>query len=236
MRTCEVQCSTGLRSRRADNCATVSAAPATTRYLDPREFLEHVGPDRHETLAASKSVGDLRHVDVAAGVGADPMWGDEVARGSALTLVSEARQHPAAHIHHCDPAGLILLDLAAPEGALPRNPPQLRNVDQAVPNAETRGPLHVGPLFDELARGAEDLDSIVFPVSHENALVGSHPDVVGLVELAGPGAGLTPGLNELAVGGETVDTGVAVSVRNIQIAVGGKGDAGRTVEGRRHRG
>ena len=82
------------------------------------------------------------------------MRGDEVAWGSSLTLVSEARQNLAAHIHHCDPAGLILLDLSAPEGALPRNPPQFCNVDQAPSNIETRRPLYVSPLFDELARGA----------------------------------------------------------------------------------
>jgi hypothetical protein len=46
--------------------------------LDPRELLEHVGPDRHTAMAAPNRMGNLRHVDVAAGVGTNSMGGDEV--------------------------------------------------------------------------------------------------------------------------------------------------------------
>ncbi len=214
-----------LRTEGADPCVHPKAL-----YSYPRELLEHVGPDRHTAMTAPNRVGNLRHVDVATGVGTNSVGGDEVPRSGTLTLVSKTDQHPAAHIHDCDPAGFILLDLPAPIGALSRDPPQLRNIDQAVPDAEAGGSLHVCPLFDELPRQAENLDSIVFPVSHENALVGKHPDVVGQVELTGAGTGFAPGLNQFPVGGEMMDAGIAITVRNIQVAVGGNCNAGRAVE------
>ena len=59
-----------------------------------------------------------------------------------------------------------------------------------------------------------------------------HPDAVRNMELAVPGlAGLPPGLDELAAAGEAMDTGIAVAVRNVQVAVGVDGDVAGTIEG-----
>src|SRR5579884_3241668 len=82
---------------------------------------------------------------------------------------------------------------------LTRPPPQLRHVDQTVAiNVDRGGALHVGPLLDELAIRAEDLNAVVFTVRDEDSAIRRGPDAVWQVELARPCAWLPPGLDQLS--------------------------------------
>ena len=87
-------------------------------------------------------------------------------------------------------------------------------------------------MVTKVAAGGEHLDTVGFPVHHVHPLVGVYGDVVRTYELAGVYAGLAPGEPVLPVGRVDVDASVAVSVRNIDIAVSGhNGGRGGTVEG-----
>jgi len=90
----------------------------------------------------------------------------------------------------------------------------------------------MGPHIQKLAVPGVDVDPVVFPVGHEDAVIGGHPDAVGEAELAGPAARFAPGLDERPVGLEAMDSGVAVPVAHIQLAIGRHGHVGRPVEGR----
>jgi hypothetical protein len=88
----------------------------------------------------------------------------------------------------------------------------------------------VGPDREQVAGRAEDLDAVVLAVADEDPAVGVRPDRVQKVELAGVGAGLAPGLQQGAVRREPVDPGVAVPIRDVELAILRHREAGRAVE------
>ena len=88
----------------------------------------------------------------------------------------------------------------------------------------------VVPLIYELTVAGEDLEAIVFAVGDVEAFAAVDEHAVRQVELAGAGAGLAPGLDELASGGEAVDAAVAIAVTDVDFAVGCNGDVGGVVE------
>ena len=98
--------------------------------------------------------------------------------------------------------------------------------------------LHVG--VEQLAVLAEDLNSVVAPVGHEQASLRIHLQGVGGAELAGPEPDLAPLFDERAVGGELQDAAggagrrigalPAVAVRDEDVAVRRGDHVARLVE------
>src|SRR4029079_13782401 len=95
---------------------------------------------------------------------------------------------------------------------------------------EMRRALRIGPLLEELAVRAEDLDPGDFPVAHEHAPVGGDGDAMRQPELAGAVAGLAPRALQLPAGREHVHARIAIAVRDVDLALGADGDVGWTVE------
>src|ERR1700730_4923427 len=71
-------------------------------------------------------------------------------------------------------------------------------------------PVQVVPLRLPFAVAIEYLHPVVFAIGDVEPALGIAADVVRDVELAGIGAGLTPGAQQFALDGEFVDAGVAV--------------------------
>src|SRR5208282_4518399 len=104
---------------------------------------------------------------------------------------------------------------------LAREPAELGHIDEVVfIYINILRPLNIGPLGQVLALSAENLDPVVLAVGDEHATVPMGPKTVRCTELAWAGTGLAPGLQERPLRVETVDTGVAVAVRHIQVAPG----------------
>src|SRR5258706_9318088 len=81
------------------------------------------------------------------------------------------------------------------------------------------------------AVAVEHLDAVVLAVRHIDKAVGVGCDVVDDVELAGIGARLAPGFDQSAVWRVFVDAGVAVPVRDVDLAFGRERSMGTAVEG-----
>src|SRR5213593_4561637 len=73
-------------------------------------------------------------------------------------------------------------------------------------------PAELFPLCDELAVLVEDLDPVVVPVADEQPAFGIHRERVRLVELAGSGPQLAPGLDQLPIPGELENAIVSAAV------------------------
>src|SRR5262249_31042292 len=88
----------------------------------------------------------------------------------------------------------------------------------AAAAAQRAGAMQVVPLRLILAVAVEYLHAVVLAVSDIDPAVLVGDDVVHDVELARIGAGLAPGLDELAVGRELVHAGIAVTVGDVDVA------------------
>ena len=97
-------------------------------------------------------------------------------------------------------------------------------------HVQPRRPMHVDPLSLVFAVAVEHLDPVIFPVGDVDPAVAVAADVVRDVELAGIGAGLAPGEQELAVRAEFMDPRIAVAVRDVEIALRREGGVGAAVE------
>src|SRR6478735_7229392 len=93
-----------------------------------------------------------------------------------------------------------------------------------------RRPLRVRPLAQILTIRTEDLNAIAFAVADINASFGINRDAVRKIELSRPLARLAPRSLQLAFRREDMDAGVAVSVADVDVAVGPDSDIRRTVE------
>ena len=71
---------------------------------------------------------------------------------------------------------------------------------------------------------------MIFPVGDVDPAIGVTADVVRDIELAGIGAGLAPGEQELAVRAEFMDPRIAVAVRDVEIALRREGGMGAAME------
>lgn len=81
------------------------------------------------------------------------------------------------------------------------------------------GEQEVSPLGYEFPISRKHLYSIVFPVAHVKDTPFVHQYAVGYVELSRlRGSGFSPGGFQIALGGESMDTGVAVTVGSVQVA------------------
>ena len=92
------------------------------------------------------------------------------------------------------------------------------------------GPVQIVPLRLVFAVAVEHLHAVVLAVGDIDPAVGVGDDVVDDVELAGIGAGLAPGLDQLAVGRVFVDAGIAVAVGHIDLALRRQRSVGAAVE------
>ena len=73
------------------------------------------------------------------------------------------------------------------------------------------------------------MDPVVLPVRHKEAVVGRNPDTMRQSELSGTRPRLTPRLDKPSVGCETVHTGIAVPITDVNLSVGRNGYIGRPV-------
>ena len=92
------------------------------------------------------------------------------------------------------------------------------------------GPVQIVPLGLVFAVAVEHLHAMVLAVGDIDPAVGIGGDVVDDVELAGIGARLAPGLQQLAVGRVFVDAGIAVTVRDVNLALRRQRGMGAAVE------
>src|SRR2546425_1501541 len=188
--------------------AAFTGGTPSARSPHERELLERVAVRRDEVVAHADRPGDLGDVEVAVRVEREPVWRAEVPRTAGIggapgllqrTVVAEACDDRAALVADRDAAREVTLDRAAPERPEPGPPAELGDVRAAVRvEGELRRPLHVGPLREELAVGAEHLDAVVLAVADEHAAVAVHRDTVREHELARAGPGLAPGREALA--------------------------------------
>src|SRR2546428_2529434 len=209
---------------------------------DQPDLLERVAVRRDEIVAHADRPGDLRDVEVAVRVERETVRRTEVPRTTRIggapglvrrAVVAEARDDRAALVADCDAAREVTLDRAAPERPEPRPPAELGDERPALRvEGELRRPLHIGPLREELAVGAEHLDAVVLAVADEHAAVRVHGDAVREHELARAGPGLAPGREELAARREAVDPRIPVAVGDVQVAVRRDREVRRPVEGR----
>ena len=172
-------------------------------------------------------MGHFADVEVAVGVDGYAVGGGEVSRVFAGGGFAEAGLEVALFV--------VDTDAMAEAGSVDDVDVgrHFRHVEVAVcVHVEARGAPDAGPLSLKLAAGGEDLDAMVLAVGDENVFVAVNDDVVGDDELALAGAGFSPGVDELALGAEAVDVGVAVAVGDEEVAGnGGDGKMSGAVEG-----
>ena len=109
---------------------------------------------------------------------------------------------------------------------------ELADIDVVLPEHHGVRPVDVAPHGNEPAFHVEDLDPVGLPVHHVHPLLVVDGDVVRSDKLAGVNARLSPGKFVIAASAVDVDSGVAVAVRNIDVAVAGAdGRRGRAVKG-----
>ncbi len=89
----------------------------------------------------------------------------------------------------------------------------------AAAAAQRAGPVQIVPLRLVFAVAVEHLHAVVLAVGDIDPAVVIGGDIVDDVELAGIGAGLAPGFQELAVRRIFVDAGIAVAVGDIDLAL-----------------
>ena len=89
----------------------------------------------------------------------------------------------------------------------------------ATAAAQRAGPVQKVPLRLVFAVAVEHLHAVVLAVGDIDPAVGIGRDIVDDVELAGIGARLAPGLEQFSVRRIFVDAGIAVAVRDIDLAL-----------------
>ena len=89
----------------------------------------------------------------------------------------------------------------------------------AAASTQRAGAVQIIPLRLVFAVAVEHLHAVVLAVGDIDPAVGIGRDIVDDVELAGIGAGLAPGFEQLAVRRIFVDAGIAVAVGNIDLAL-----------------
>ena len=94
----------------------------------------------------------------------------------------------------------------------------VENRVMAIGHAEATRAVQVLPLGLELTVAVEDLHPVVLTVGYVDPTIGVTADVVDDIELAFTGAGLTPRHQQLSVRRVFVDAGVAVAVRDVNVA------------------
>ena len=83
-------------------------------------------------------------------------------------------------------------------------------------------PVHIDDLRFVLSVPVEDLHPVVLAVGDVDPAIGVATDIVRKIEFTRPGPGLTPTLEQLAVGRKLVDGGIAIAVGDVNVAVWGQ--------------
>ncbi len=161
------------------------------------------------------------------------MWGEEVTGGTRIGASAPACLEGAGSIEDADaPSGSARLSQAGAWPA-PGVETEFGHVNPPLPvDRYLTGPGYVGPLASIAPIAREKLNPAILAVGHVDDPFLIHGDAVRQVKLCGTAAGLSPGLNEPALGREVMDSGVAVTVRDIDIAEEPEGDVGRVVKRR----
>src|SRR6516225_4087459 len=100
----------------------------------------------------------------------------------------------------------------------------------AVWHAEAARAMQILPLGLVFAVAVEHLHAVVLAVGDIDPASGIAADIVNDIELALAGAGRAPGEQQLAVRRVCVDTGIAVAVRDVDVAVRRQRGVGAAVE------
>src|SRR6185437_3671922 len=172
---------------------------------------------------------DLADIDGARRIDGDAVRRDELARPALAREIADARQKLALVRHDAEArpdARHLLIDLAAG--------PELADVAhrfRGIGHAEAAGAVDVVPLRLVAALAVEHLDAVVLAVGDIDPAIGVGDDVVHDVELAGPGAGLAPGEEQLAVVRVFVHARIAIAVGDIDLLLRRERGVGAAVEG-----
>jgi len=159
------------------------------------------------------------------------VWNKEIARRAAIGTYP-AQQYIAVQVENADVSRQIMPDGTVHEGMVPNIPPQARNIYQSVlVYADIRRTLHMRPLIEVFAIRAEELDTVVLAIAYQHPSIGGDADAVREIELARTSAGLSPGLDQFTVSGESMDPGIAVPVSDVKFAVSRNGDIRGRVKG-----
>ena len=102
-------------------------------------------------------------------------------------------------------------------------------------DVDAHGGFEVGPLIQEPAVGAEHLYPVILPVGNVYSPVFRHPNAMRYPELARPTARRAEGVYGFPIGGEPVDAGITISVRDINLSRRSNRCIGRMVERGLHR-
>src|SRR5215212_3971916 len=151
-------------------------------------------------------------------VDGESMRGQELAELGPRWRVAKAADQLSLMINDTDPRPEVG-DVAANRGG----GADLADIEDrlvSIRHAEATGTMQVLPLRLELTVAVEHLDAVVFAVGDIDPAVGIATDVVDDVELALTGPGRAPGHEQLAVGRVFVDTGIAIAVRHVNLALG----------------
>jgi TolB-like protein/class 3 adenylate cyclase/lipoprotein NlpI len=183
------------------------------------ELVQHAQPLRRRALGIARPgpPGQLSDEDAALAIDRDPVGRSEMAGFEPGMHTAEPRQYLTLVAVDADPrtdVRPVAIDLARRSA--------LTDVNQRVApgrHAHAVRPVQIVPLGLEPAVAGEDLYPVVFAVGDIDPAVGVAADVVRHVELAGVGAGLAPCKQQSAVRRVFVDAGVAVAVRDIDLAL-----------------
>ena len=110
-------------------------------------------------------------------------------------------------------------------------PPQLGHISAALRiEHQVRGALGVRPLAEVLAVGTEDLDAVALAVAHEDAPIGGARNAMRQIKLPRSASRLAPRVLQLPGRRKAVHARIAVTIRNVVIAVGADRDIGGAIE------
>src|SRR5438874_10491333 len=207
--------------------------PYFSALIDLHELLQATQAGRDllalgADAAAPIGEGDFADIDVAARIHREPVRRDELPRIESGMRMPEPAQQLTVVAVDADPRPAIRqIDVDRHVG------PDLADIKSAVLarlHVQPRRPVHVDPLRFVFAVAVEHLHPMIFPVGDVDPAIGVTADVVRDIELAGIGAGLAPGEQELAVRAEFMDPRIAVAVRDVEIALRREGGMGAAVE------
>ena len=148
----------------------------------------------------------------------------KISRGTPIGA-DPAQQEIPVRIKHTDVARQIVPDRSMNKRLLADYPPQAGHINQSLAIDENiRRALHVRPLIKILTVGAEKLDAIVLSIGDQYPAIVGDAYPMGEIELSRAGAGFPPGLDQITVCREAVDTRIPISVTDVKIAVGCNGN------------
>jgi hypothetical protein len=162
---------------------------------------------------------DLADINIASGIERDAVRGEEPSGlETGAVFAAQPRDAFSPGIHDAQ-ARTEIWDLAIDRHAWTKLADN--KIRLPAPAAVQRAwPVKMIPLRLVLAVTVEHLDPVVLAIGDVDPAIGVGDDIVHDVELAGIGAGFAPTLDEFAVRRKFVDAGIAVAVRDVDLAFG----------------